>query len=54
MPSRLVIKQNDKLIVLDTKEIIFITRENRKTVDVSIPAGEARKLVMYSHYGYPN
>lgn len=31
-PSRLVIKQNDKLIVLDTKEIIFITRENRKTV----------------------
>jgi len=31
-PSRLVLRQSEKLIFLDTKEIIFITRENRKTV----------------------
>lgn len=31
-PSRLVIRQGEKFIFLDTKEILFITRENRKSV----------------------
>lgn len=31
-PPRLVVRQNDRLLFLDTKEIVFITRENRKTV----------------------
>ncbi|SFG35692.1 two component transcriptional regulator, LytTR family [Desulfotomaculum arcticum] len=34
-PARLVIRQNEKLIFLDTQDIIFITREKRKTVIVT-------------------
>lgn len=31
-PARLVVRQNEKLVFLDTQDIIFITRENRKTI----------------------
>jgi len=32
IPQRLVVRQDEKMVFLDTKEIIFITREKRKTV----------------------
>lgn len=32
IPPRLVIRQNEKMVFLDTKDIVFITRENRKTI----------------------
>lgn len=35
IPDRLLLKQKEKLFFLDTKEIIFITRENRKTVIIT-------------------
>ena len=31
-PPRLVLRQNEKLLFLDTQEVILITRENRKTI----------------------
>jgi two-component system LytT family response regulator len=34
-PPRLVIRQHEKLVFLDAQEIIFITKENRKTVIIT-------------------
>lgn len=34
-PARLVVRRNEKLIFLDTKDIIFITREKRKTIIIT-------------------
>jgi len=35
-PARFVVRQNEKLVFLDTQEIIFITRENRKTIIITV------------------